>query len=186
MEDEGDGEDESEDESLHRRPFRAVDFSSDTGSMIPRVLSKLPAAKHLKPSKSGRRRPVFDRNNAFVTMEADLSGDDCQGGSTDTEGEEDQYDRDFVRDSDEDALGMLDSDDQLAIYQQGLQTQAPMKFASRPVRVGEFGFNLDRPLPPRHGFRRSSSPIASDEPNDYELGSFIVEDEEDLEEDSIR
>ena len=55
-------------------------------------------------------------------MEADLSGEDVRGGSSDSEGVEDEYDKEFIKDSD---LSQVDTSyDQSAVYRRGLQTQA--------------------------------------------------------------
>lgn len=74
------------------------------------------------PRRRRFKRPKWDRPNDFIEMEAELSGEDVRGGSSDTEGEEDAYDRDFIKDSD---LSQVDTSyDQSAVYRQGLQTQA--------------------------------------------------------------
>lgn len=176
--------DDDDDEPLaRRRPLVEIeDTTLDSSPFVSPHPSKsrsttLPSSKS-KKSKGKGKRPVYDRNNAFVAMEADLSGDDVEGGSTDTEGEENEYDRDFVKDGDE--SGILDSDDQRAIYRQSLMTQAPdgLNFTRKPVRGGVFGANLDRALPPRRGFQLSSSPPRGSSPDEYEFGSFIVQDED--------
>lgn len=130
--------------------------------------------KHHAKNGTRRRRPVYDRNNEFVAMEADLSGEDVVGGSTDTEGEEDEYDHEFIADGD---VTQRSDYDQSAMYLQGLQTQAPdgLKFANRPVRVGLFGraFGVDKPS--ERPVHLSSSPPRSSE-DVYEFGSFVVEE----------
>jgi hypothetical protein len=133
------------------------------------------AHKYTTENKKHRRRPVYDRNNEFVAIEADLSGEDAAGGSTDTEGEEDQYDRAFI--ADDDVTQHVDYD-QTAMYLQGLQTQAPagFNFANRPVRVGVFGQGFSKSSR-RPAYLSSSPPRKLDSEDAYEFGSFVVEDE---------
>lgn len=134
------------------------------------------AREHAADNKGRRRRPVYDRNNEFVAMEADLSGEDVVGGSTDTEGEEDEYDREFIADGD---VTQGTDYDQTAMYLQGLQTQAPagFNFANRPARVGVFGQAFSKSSR-RPAYLSSSPPRKLDSEDVYEFGSFVVEDED--------
>lgn len=112
-------------------------------------------------------------------MEAELSGEDVAGGSTDTEGEEDHYDRSFIADGD--ITQCSDDYDQRAIYLQGLMTQAPpgLNFANKPARTGMFGTTFGRGLRGNARTRGSSSPPRALNSDDlYEFGSFVVEDDE--------
>lgn len=139
----------------------------------------IPSEYRHKNKHKKRKRPVFDRNNAFVAMEADLSGDDVAGGSTDTEGEEDQYDKDFIADGD--ITQPSDDYDQSAIYRQGLMTQAPagLNFANKPVRNGVFGTAFELGIQRQvHGQLSSSPPRPPDSEDGYEFGSFVVDDDE--------
>lgn len=152
-----------------RLPLSVLDISDDS----PYVARKRKPATKVKT----RKRPVFDRNNAFVEMEADLSGeDDVNVGSTDTEEDENEYDKEFIADGD---ITHDSGYDQSAIYRQGLMTQAPagLNFASKPVRSGLFGPALGRTAQPAFQYS-SSPPRVPNSEDDYEFGSFIVEDED--------
>lgn len=165
----GDPLSSDEDDAAGRRPLSVLDISDDS----PYVARKRKPATKVKT----RKRPVFDRNNAFVAMEADLSGeDDVNVGSTDTEEDENEYDKEFIADGD---ITQDSGYDQSAIYRQGLMTQAPagLNFASKPVRAGVFGAALGRIARPA-AHSSSSPPRAPNSEDDYEFGSFIVEDED--------
>lgn len=156
---------------------QAEDAEHHSGSDTSGVSNDKPIVEHKYTTKGRkpRRRPVYDRNNEYVAMEADLSGEDVVGGSTDTESEEDEYDRKFIADGD---VTQRSDYDQSAIYLQGLQTQAPsgLNFANRPVRVGVFGQAFSRTS--RRAAYLSSSPRRPDSEDAYEFGSFVVEDED--------
>jgi len=133
---------------------------------------------------AARKRPgikpsILDRPE-YLEVEAIHSGDEVEAGSSDPEGEENSSDREFVVDT---SATQVSSDyDQSAVYRQGLFTQArtggPL-FAAAPVRTGYLGRGRGlavqgtRTLP-------SSSPEKDEELDSYSLGSFVVDDDDDI------
>lgn len=117
-------------------------------------------------------------------MEAEHSGDEASLGGSDVS-DENEYDRSFVTDGD--ATQAPEDYDQDAIYRQGLMTQAPaacgLAFRSGPVRKGQYtgGANelaRERQRRRKRGIKTSSSPGRSSEHDEYEMGSFVVEDDD--------
>lgn len=116
--------------------------------------------------------------NPWLDVEATHSGDERSVGSSDVENE-DGYEPSFVRDMPDTQVSP--SYDQSAIYRRSLMTQAPAGsrqgpvFASRPAARG-WGVVGGR------GTSRVvlGSPRYEDENDDYEFGSFVVQDDEDI------
>ena len=115
--------------------------------------------------------------NPWLDVEATHSGDERSVGSSDVENE-DGYEPSFVRDVPETQVSP--SYDQSAVYRRSLMTQAPEGsrqgpiFANRPAARGWSVL----------GGRRTSlfvpsSPRYEDEDDEYEFGSFVVQDDED-------
>ena len=160
--------DEEEEQPYQKRLHRRS--SSPAGKKPP----KQPKTKRAKPSIMAR-----DRNIAF-DAEAAHSGDEVSEGYSEDE-EERSSDRDFLV-GDGDVTQASPSYEQTQIYRQSLFTQAPMGdgvplFAGRPVRARPFG----RIEPARRGWLPSSSPPPADEEQDeYEFGSFVVNDEDEV------
>ncbi|KAG9016658.1 3'-5' DNA helicase [Tulasnella sp. 427] len=125
-----------------------------------------PPARRPRRQKEKRFRSKI--GHAMFEMEAGHSGDEVSEGSTCSEGE---YETSFVTYGP--ATQAPEGYDQAAMYRRGLMTQAGPggpAFAKRPVRYGQFtGGNG------RRGGRVSDM---SSEVGEYELGSFVVEDDD--------
>ena len=134
-------------------------------------------SKHAKPSLLS-----MDRNVLF-DGEAIHSGDEVSEGRSSTEDEESESDRLFLKDSP--ATQASQSYDQSLAYRQSLLTQAPANdigilpmFANRPTRHKPFG-RIDGGR--SRNFLPSSSPPLPDEDLDqYDLDSFVVDDDEEI------
>ncbi|KAF8971564.1 hypothetical protein BDZ97DRAFT_1651060 [Flammula alnicola] len=131
--------------------------------------------KRAKPSLLARNvNPLFDG-------EAAHSGDEVSEGYSD-EDEESESDRLFIKNSP--ATQVSQSYDQSLIYRRSLLTQAPgdgqgPAFATRPIRPRPFG-RIDGPRL-HGGFLPSSSPPPPDDDLDhYHLGTFVVDDDEEI------
>lgn len=134
---------------------------------------KTKRTKRALPSLLARSvNPLFDG-------EADHSGDEVSEGCSD-EDEESESDRQFIKNSP--ATQVSQSYDQTLIYRRSLMTQAQGEgssplFSNGPMRAQPFG----RTGGARARFLPSSSPPPPDEELDhYHLGSFVVDDEEDI------
>ncbi|KDQ63860.1 hypothetical protein JAAARDRAFT_696340 [Jaapia argillacea MUCL 33604] len=114
--------------------------------------------------------------NPWMDLEAIHSGDEESSGVSDVDEVESESDRQFLRDSP--ATQVSPSYDQSAVYRASLMSQAPIRipaFANPPVRQGGFGGGRQNRLP----VVLSSSPRRSDDlPDEYDIGSFVVDDEE--------
>jgi ATP-dependent DNA helicase MPH1 len=120
--------------------------------------------------------------NKIFDGEAAHSGDEVSEGYSNSEDEvESESDRLFIKDSP--ATQVSQSYDQSMMYRRGLLTQAPgdgdgPAFARGPLRPKPFG-RIDGP---RENWNLpSSSPPPPDEDLDhYELGTFVVPDDEEI------
>jgi hypothetical protein len=142
-----------------------------------------PPARHPKQiQRSKAQKPSILDGNILLEMEAIHSGDEVDAGSSDSEGIERSSDREFVVDT---SATQTDPDyDQSAIYRQGLFTQAPVggpRFATAPVRNGYLGRGRGNSLGRGHF---SSSPSRGSELDTYSLGSFVVDDDDEILEES--
>ncbi|KAG0697158.1 hypothetical protein DFH29DRAFT_947571 [Suillus ampliporus] len=131
------------------------------------------------PKRSKRKPFVSMRHNPWLDGEAAHSGDEASEGSSHSEDDvESDSDRQFIKDIANTQVSP--SYDQSFAYQTGLLTQAPLEgpaFATRPVRRGAYarGESAKR----RAGV--SSSPVREDDLLDeYAIGSFVVDDDEDI------
>ncbi|CAE7051632.1 unnamed protein product [Rhizoctonia solani] len=128
--------------------------------------------------KGKAKRSIFDKNR-FLETEAQLSGsDEDVDANFDPEGVENEYDREFVRDS---PLTQAPAGyNQRQYYVQSLFTQVPggsgPRFATGPVRYNEYLAVGNRR---REGV--SSSPERMGAPSQYVHDSFVVDDEEEIE-----
>ncbi|CCM02210.1 uncharacterized protein FIBRA_04290 [Fibroporia radiculosa] len=174
---------------------RIVTISIDSSPSAPlamppmsqrRLQTKRNSSPDVQPSPPKRKKRKFkdvaeaQKANPWIDVEATHSGDDNSLGSSDVD-RGDEYDRDFVRDTPETQASP--SYDQSAVYRRSLFTQAPggasvPDFAGRPVRRGWGAYARGRTLNSRPGL--SSSPRYEDE-DDYEFGSFVVKDDEEIE-----
>ncbi|KAJ7107659.1 hypothetical protein C8R43DRAFT_1163829, partial [Mycena crocata] len=135
----------------------------------PQPNGHLPRKSH-KPHS--RLKKIYD-------MEAVHSGDEVSEGSSGSEVES-ESDRQFLKELPE--TQMSPSYDQSFAYRQSLLTQAPgggriPSFANGPARKGRFGGGLAESA--RRRLQVSSSPPRDpdSEPDAYELGSFVVDDD---------
>ncbi|OAX39009.1 P-loop containing nucleoside triphosphate hydrolase protein [Rhizopogon vinicolor AM-OR11-026] len=130
------------------------------------------------PPKRSKRKPfVSIRHNPLWDGEAAHSGDEASEGSSHSEDDvESESDRQFIKDI---ATQVSPSYDQSVVYQYGLLTQAPPGgpvFTTRPSRRGAYARESARRRP-----GVSSSPAREDDsPDEYAIGSFIVDDDEDI------
>ncbi|KZO99737.1 P-loop containing nucleoside triphosphate hydrolase protein [Calocera viscosa TUFC12733] len=149
--------------------------------MAPPASSDSPVVTK-RPSKTARPR-LYSNPNQFFDVEANLSGSD-HGEDGDDHSEWSESDRQFIKDSP--ATQAVPKGDEQAMYLQGLMTQAPGRagpmFRNGPIRKGAFWAGNGRP---RRVTISSSEPEPSSEPNDYELGSFIVPDDDTFDVDEV-
>ncbi|KAG2160089.1 uncharacterized protein EDB93DRAFT_1113395 [Suillus bovinus] len=131
------------------------------------------------PKRSKQRRFVSMRHNPWLDGEAAHSGDEASEGSSHSEDDvESDSDRQFIKDIANTQVSP--SYDQSLAYRRGLLTQAPLggpMFATRPVKRGAYaqGESAKR----RAGV--SSSPVREDDlPDEYAIGSFVIDDDEDI------
>lgn len=144
--------------------------------------SPVPGHRRLKGTKRSIKRSILD-NPDFLEIEAIHSGDDVDAGSSDSEGMANSSDREFVVDVS--ATQVASDYDQSAIYRQGLFTQVPTGgpvFANRPVRAGYLGRGRGTPVFNRQ-ILPSSSPDRDTDLDHYSLGSFVVDDDDEIIED---
>ncbi|KAJ7042488.1 hypothetical protein C8F04DRAFT_1076096 [Mycena alexandri] len=146
---------------LHRRESSPVQES--------RRLKKKP---HKLPSDG---RKLYD-------TEAIHSGDEVSEGSSGSEVES-ESDRQFLQALPE--TQMSPGYDQSFAYRRSLLTQAPgggqiPSFANRPVRKGMFGGGLSESSRRRSQVSSSPPRDPDEEPDAYNIGSFVVDDDEDI------
>ncbi|KAF8605019.1 P-loop containing nucleoside triphosphate hydrolase protein [Ceratobasidium sp. AG-I] len=145
------------------------------------------AAVAARPKGKGKTKRSILNNHQFLETEAQLSGSEDEDGDFDPEGLENEYDREFVRDS---PLTQAPAGyNQRQYYMQSLLTQAPggqgPSFASGPFRYGDYvgrggavaGLGLGNQRRPGV----SSSPVREGAASQYVHDSFVVDDEEDIE-----
>ncbi|CAE6447946.1 unnamed protein product [Rhizoctonia solani] len=131
-----------------------------------------------KKSKSKAKRSILEKNR-FLETEAQLSGsEEDVDADFDPEGVENEYDREFVRDS---PLTQAPAGyNQRQFYAQSLMTQVPggsgPRFATGPARYNEYLALGNRR---REGV--SSSPVRIGAPSQYAHDSFVVDDDEEIE-----
>jgi ATP-dependent DNA helicase MPH1 len=129
------------------------------------------------PPHKRSKGKISIRHNPWVDGEAAHSGDDASEGSSHSEDDvESESDRQFIKDI---ATQVSPSYDQSVVYQHGLLTQAPRggpAFTTRPLRRGAYA----RDSAQRRPGVSSSPPREDDLPDEYAIGSFIVDDDEDI------
>lgn len=123
------------------------------------------------------------RRNPWIDVEATHSGDEMSVGSSEPGldyivPDSDSDDRLFLEESVD--TQMSPSYDQNAVYSRSLMTQAPggggPVFPNKPVRRGQTSFELGRADPLRYRHRTLGSPPILEEEDEYEFGSFVVDD----------
>ncbi|KAK0198627.1 hypothetical protein F5146DRAFT_1020446 [Armillaria mellea] len=136
--------------------------------------------KAVKKLKSDRSRPLLE---GVWDMDAVHSGDEVSEGSSHSEDDvESESDRRFLEELPETQLSQ--SYDQSLAYRESLLSQAPVAgpgpvFAHRPMRRGPFGGGRSISVAERRAML-SSSPSRDEEPDEYEMGSFVVDDDAEI------
>ncbi|KAG1841332.1 P-loop containing nucleoside triphosphate hydrolase protein [Suillus subalutaceus] len=131
------------------------------------------------PKRSKQKPFVSMRHNPWLDGEAAHSGDEASEGSSHSEDDvESDSDRQFIKDIANTQVSP--SYDQSLAYRRGLLTQAPFGgpvFATRPVRRELYG----RGESAKRRAGVSSSPVREDDlPDEYAIGSFVIDDDEDI------
>ncbi|KAF5377463.1 hypothetical protein D9615_005173 [Tricholomella constricta] len=157
-----------------------LDMPSPSQRRLHRRASPQPQ-QALPKQQQGGRAPVDAHANPLFDFEAAHSGDEISEGSSGPEDEEDEEDRMFLQEMPETQVSP--SYNQTLAYRQSLFTQAPAgangpAFANGPVRRGIFGAGMAARRRPMV----SSSPPREDddEPNEYVMGSFVVDDDAEI------
>ncbi|TFK41383.1 hypothetical protein BDQ12DRAFT_679374 [Crucibulum laeve] len=161
----------------------SFEMPSPSQRRLKRQVESTPAPKR---SKAKRAKPsILARNpNPLFDAEADHSGDEVSEGDSNSEDDvETEYDRQFIRDSP--LTQASPSYDQTMAYRQSLFTQAPAgsrapAFANRPVRPTVFGAGPARPRRPQFALPSSSPPPPDNELDNYDIGSFVVDDDAEI------
>ncbi|KZT58466.1 P-loop containing nucleoside triphosphate hydrolase protein [Calocera cornea HHB12733] len=154
--------------------------------LVSRQIAQAPSSSSpivdKRPSRRSRPR-LYSNSNQFFDVEANLSGSD-HGEDGDDNSEWSESDRQFIKDSP--ATQAVPKGEEQAMYLQGLMTQVPgrggPRFRSGPIRKGVFAAGNGRP---RRVTISSSEADPSSEANEYELGSFIVPDDESFDVDEV-
>ena len=163
-----------------------VDLESPRLDMPPPSQRRLHRQRELSPiphrNRSKKKKPTIPRPlNPLLDIAAIHSGDEVSEGSSHGEEEiESESDRLFLREYTETEVSP--SYDQNLAYRQSLLTQAPAKtgvpvFANRPARRGAFGGGM--------GLSSRQRPLVSSSPpregdDEYQFGSFVVDDEAEI------
>jgi ATP-dependent DNA helicase MPH1 len=178
-----------------RRPKKRVDIPSDPESPLrdrpsPSLRRLQRRRSETSPTPALVSRPLRPQkwpdsdarriHNPWIDVEAAHSGDDVSEGFSQVDEVETGSDQQFLQGHPE--TQMSPSYDQTLAYRQSLFTQAPAGgkapvFANRPAARGAFyaaGLAVRRPLV------SSSPPINRDEPNEYSMGSFVVDDDAEI------
>lgn len=172
-------------QSKKRRVFHDV-LESPSDQMPPpsqrRLRRQIESTPAPAPKKTKRAKPsLLARNpNPLFDAAAVHSGDEVSEGYSDSEDdEESESDRLFLRDSP--LTQVSPSYDQTLAYRQSLLTQSQIiskipNFADRPARSGHILGR--RTTVSRTELPSSSPPPPDDELDSYEIGSFVVDDDE--------
>ena len=142
-------------------------------------LSLSDSSPPIAPRTKRQKASLLNDKNMYLAIEADLSGDDVAGGSSDSEGVESESDRAFAGNFI--ATQAPAGYDQDMIYRQSLLSQVPKNapaFTSAAVRRGAFNFR--RPAIPQQQHSSSSPRRIGDTTDEYEMDSFVVGDDEEL------
>ena len=137
---------------------------------LPQISTELDHAHQ----KGGKRKLIDRKDNPLFDYAAEHSGDEVSEGSSGEDDDvESESDRRFLEPLPETQLPL--SYDQSQVYRQSLLTQAPGPvFASKPNRGGMYG---------RGGSLRMLRPSSSSPPresDEYELGTFVVDDDAEI------
>ncbi|KAJ7169638.1 hypothetical protein C8R46DRAFT_1089463 [Mycena filopes] len=137
--------------------------------------SPIQRGRPLKKKLSSRGRKLYD-------TEAVHSGDEVSEGSSGSEVES-ESDRQFLQALPE--TQMSPGYDQTFAYRQSLLTQAPgggqiPTFGNRPARKGMFGGGLSESSRRRPQVSSSPPRDPNEQPDAYDIGSFVVDDDEEI------
>ncbi|KAJ4476760.1 hypothetical protein J3R30DRAFT_3488690 [Lentinula aciculospora] len=164
---------ESSDQARRRLHRRQGSSETQPPALLGIKRSQDKEKRRQRPRLPAKCNPLFD--DAAVH-----SGDEVSEGSSGSEDVESESDRMFLEELPETQASP--SYDQSLAYRQSLLTQAPgggPSFANMPVRKGRFGrnsYNSNRRRPVV-----SSSPARDDEePDMYEFGSFVVDNDAEI------
>lgn len=140
-----------------------------------------PVRKHARSSKRIKSTIIGQDANPLFDYAAVHSGDEVSEGDSNSEDDvESESDRAFLRDSP--VTQVSPSYDQTLAYRQSLFTQAPVgsrapAFVDRPVRALGRGLGLRSR---RTHLVSSSPPLPDDELDQYQVGSFVIDDDQDI------
>ncbi|KAF8168325.1 hypothetical protein B0H34DRAFT_685091 [Crassisporium funariophilum] len=148
-------------------------------------IESTPTIPKKSKEKTNRAMPtLLGRNrNLLFDGEAAHSGDEASEGYSNSEDDEEtEYDRGFLKDSP--GTQVTQSYNQTLAYRQSLFTQAPGNgagpaFANHPTRPRPFG-RLDGPRGRHRDIPSSSPPPPDEELDHYDVGSFVVDDDEEI------
>jgi ATP-dependent DNA helicase MPH1 len=134
------------------------------------------------PIRNWGRNPISaEEMDQWIDLEAIHSGDDLTSGSSHGDDDpESESDRLFLQELPETQMPL--SYDQTLAYRQSLLTQHPRGkapvFANRPVRRGQFAGGWGSGARQQRAIL--SSPSADTVPDEYALGSFVVDDDAEI------
>ncbi|KAI1797687.1 P-loop containing nucleoside triphosphate hydrolase protein [Ganoderma leucocontextum] len=157
---------------------------------LKRDRPKAPSPPPVQPPKKKKLKFMdtadAQYHNPWIDVEATHSGDEMDVGSS-------EPDIDYIVPDSDDHLfleepaetQMSPSYDQAAVYRRSLMTQAPggsggPVFANKPVRLGQASFGSNYTGSARYRRRATSSPPVPGKEDEYEFGSFIVDDDADI------
>nr|VWO96633.1 ATP-dependent RNA helicase CshA (EC [Ganoderma boninense] len=172
-----------------RHPPKKSGSSHKSDMGPPAIPLKSPSPAPVRPPKRKKLKFVdtaeAQYHNPWIDVEATHSGDEMSVGSSEPDVDSivpDSDDRLFLEEPAE--TQMSPSYDQSAVYRRSLMTQAPggdgPVFANRPVRRGPVSFRTGHGGPPRYRQSVTSSPHIPDEEDEYEFGSFVVDDDAEI------
>ncbi|KZT41347.1 P-loop containing nucleoside triphosphate hydrolase protein [Sistotremastrum suecicum HHB10207 ss-3] len=153
-----------------------------TSPLKRRLKRQSQSREHGSPSRRNQVAEAvarFNRRGPFVDNEAVHSGDEVSAGSSGSDEEEGESDREFVQPLPE--TQMATSYPQTQVYRSSVLTQAPINLQGplfRNPKAKHPAFVTRESAARRPGV--SSSPAPSSEVGDYELDSFVVEDNENV------
>uniref|UniRef100_A0A0W0FY27 ATP-dependent DNA helicase n=1 Tax=Moniliophthora roreri TaxID=221103 RepID=A0A0W0FY27_MONRR len=173
-----------------KKPVIIGDSPISESSVIPRRRIRRrfddePESESPKPKKKKPRKSLVPpKDNRWYDFEATHSGDETSQGSSDDDNEdpESDSDRQFLEELPETQVSS--SYDQTLVYRNSLMTQAPNGangpvFSKKPLRRAPFGrgmmSNKRRP-----GVSSSPPREEDDEVDEYEFGSFVVDDDAEI------
>ena len=173
----------SEDAPQASFPVRSIPKRKRYHMESPTLEVSQPSHKRLhrgRPERRDSQHLRHDDPRLLLDLAAIHSGDEISEGSSHSDDVEDESDRRFLEELPESQVSP--SYDQTLAYRQSLFTQAPVGsrapvFAKRPIRPRMFRGRVGMPS---RSFVSDSPKVDSDEPDEYQMDSFVVEDEADI------